>query len=144
MKQINNECETRIIVIAPDSDITPDHLSRFIHSLELPVTVKETCYGAIIEGDKEVVKKILMEVRKLDPTRIYSKIRGFPAGDTRRCRAHHGSRPGFSQLEKEWQMLTIISKGLECLENGDEITERMPEEKIPVSQFKKIIEEVLE
>jgi len=144
MNNMTAECETRIIAIAPDSDITPDHLTRFIHSLELPVTVKETCYGAIVEGDKEVVRKILVEVRKLDPPRIYSKIRGFPAGDTRRCRAHHGSRPGFSQLEKEWRMLTTVSKGLESLERDGEITEPVPEKKLPVAQFKKIIEEVLE
>ena len=139
---MSDDSETRLIVISPDSEITPDHVARFIHALELPITVKETCYGAIIEGKRELVRKALLEVRKLDPNRICSKIRGFPMGDMRRCRAHHGSRPGFPQLEKEWEMLPLIAEGLRSAEQGEKIEESEPEEKLPVNKLKRIVEEV--
>ena len=139
---MNEDIETRLIVIAPDSEITPDHVSRYIHALELPITVKETCYGAIIEGPRDLVREALRKVRELDPNRICSKIRGFPMGDTRRCRAHHGSRPGFAQLEKEWETLALIAEGLRCAQSGEESPEPERKRRLPVTELKKIIEEV--
>lgn len=136
-----DEMETRLIVIAPSSEITPDQITRFIHSLDLKISVKETCYGAMIEGKREVVREVLSKARKLDPNRIFSKIRAFPMGDTRRCRAHHGSRPGFPQLEKEWEMLTIVERGLSAVERGEEIDKRREKkERIPVERLKEIVE----
>jgi len=139
---MSEEIETRLIVIAPSSEVTPDHVTRFIHGLGLPITVKETCYGAIIEGPKDLVRGALEKVRELDPNRICSKIRGFPMGDTRRCRAHHGSRPGFAQLEKEWETLALIAEGLRCVQKGEKVTEPEKRKVLPVMELKRIIEEV--
>lgn len=141
---MENESETRMIVIAPTSDITPDRVVRFVHSLGRQLTIKETCYGAMIEGSKKDVREALSEVRKLDPNRIFSKIRGYPIGDTRRCRAHHGSRPGFTQLEKEWKDLSLVEKGLSAAERGEKVKEPKRKEKIPVKKLRDIIEEVKE
>jgi putative methanogenesis marker protein 6 len=141
---MEDESETRMIVIAPTSDITPDRVVRFVHSLGRPLTIKETCYGAMIEGSKENVRAALKEVRKLDPNRIYSKIRGFPIGDTRRCRAHHGSRPGFTQLEKEWKDLSLVEKGLSAVERGEKAREPKQKRRISVKKLKDIVEEVKE
>lgn len=137
----SEDIETRLIVIAPTSPITSDQVTRFIHSLDQPISVKETCYGAMIEGKREIVCNVLEEVRKMDPNRIFSKIRGFPIGDTRRCRAHHGSRPGFSQLQKEWEDLPLFEEALECV--GEEVEE--PEKKsgkYSVERLKELIDEV--
>jgi len=134
--------ETRIIVIAPSSEITPDQLSRFIHGLDTEVNVKETCYGAMIEGKRKEVDKTMVEVRKLDPRRIFSKIRGFPIGDERRCRAHHGSRPGFAQLEIEWKTLSLIEKGLEAAEKKEEPPPKGKKQRMPVKELQKIVSEV--
>ncbi len=135
------DIETRLIVIAPTSQITPDQVTRFIHSLEKPISVKETCYGALIEGKRETVCGVLEEVRKMDPNRIFSKIRGFPMGDKRRCRAHHGSRPGFPQLQKEWEDLALFEQALECLD--EEVGEPSKKSgKYSVEELKQLIEEV--
>ena len=98
---MSEKSETRYIVIAPTSSITPDQITRFIHTMAVDVQIKETCFGVIIQGEPAIVAKVLTEVRKLDPNRLFSKVRGYPIGDARRCRAEHGSRPGFTQLEKE-------------------------------------------
>lgn len=140
---MNEKIETRMIVIAPSSEITPDQIVRFLHSLGKNITIKETCYGAMIEGRKEDVQVAVREVRKLDPNRIYSKLRGFPVGDQRRCRALHGSRPGFTQLEKEWEMLSLIEKGLRAAEKNEKVAEKKKKGKLSVDDFKRIVKEVI-
>jgi putative methanogenesis marker protein 6 len=131
-----------MIVIAPSSELTPDQIARFIHSLGLTINIKETCYGANIEGPKEQVRTALREVRKLDPNRIFSKIRAFPIGDERKCRAHHGSRPGFNQVEKEWRDLAMIDVGL-CAADRGEVCEPRPKPKpLPLDKLQEIVDEV--
>ena len=103
--------------------------------------MKETCYGAMIEGRKEEVERTLEAVRKLDPNRIFTKVRGFPIGDARRCRAHHGSRPGFSQLEKEWECLSLIEKGVTAAEKGEPVHELPRRKRISIEELKRIVEE---
>ena len=139
---MSDKRETRLLVIAPTSELTPDQLARHLHSLELSVTIKETCYGAMVEGMPENVHRAVAEAKKLDPNRIFSKIRGFPIGDERRCRAHHGSRPGFSQLQQEWQDLSMVEKGLECAERGEKLEKVQKPRKLPVAELKRICEEV--
>jgi putative methanogenesis marker protein 6 len=139
---VAKDLETRMIVISPSSPVTPDQVTRLVHSLGLEITIKETCYGAMIEGSKENVRKALVAIRKLDPDRIFTKVRGFPIGDTRRCRAHHGSRPGFTQLEKEWECLKLVDKGVSASERGEQICEVPRPSKLPVKRLKEIVDEV--
>ncbi len=139
---MDSNTETRIVFIAPTSDLTPDRIARFVHNLGNEVSVKETCYGVVLQGPKEAVKRTLDEVRKMDPNRIYSKIRAFPMGDIRRCRAHHGSRPGFAQLEKEWKDLCLVEQGLICVEKGETPPAPKKRQKIPINDLKKLIDEV--
>ncbi|MDR0335389.1 MAG: methanogenesis marker 6 protein [Methanomassiliicoccaceae archaeon] len=134
------ERETRIIVISPASDITPDQVTRTIHSMGRKVTVKESCYGAVLEGERDVVREVIAEIRKLDANGIFTKVRAYHAGDPRRCRAHHGTRPGFAQLEQEWGDLWKIQHGLDCADRGEKANERKTEEKLSVERFKKICE----
>ena len=108
---MSEKSETRYIVIAPSSSITPDQITRFIHTMAVDVQIKETCFGVIVQGERQVVANVLTEVRKLDPNRLFSKVRGYPIGDGRRCRAEHGSRPGFTQLEKEWKAQKVAQNG---------------------------------
>lgn len=133
--------ETRMIVIAPTSSVTPDQVTRVIHGLGIEISVKETCYGAMIEGSPEAVRDVLAAVRKLDPDRIFSKVRGFPIGDIRRCRAHHGSRPGFTQLEKEWECLSLVEKGVGAANRGEAPREAPRKRKLTVDELKEIVEE---
>jgi len=134
------ERETRIILISPASDVTPDQLVRTIHAMGRNVTVKESCYGSVLEGEKEVVREVIAEVKKLDPNGIFTKVRAYHAGDPRRCRAHHGTRPGFAQLEQEWHDLWKIQYGLDRADSGEKASERKEIKKLDVNEFKKICE----
>ncbi len=137
---MSEERETRLLMISPKSNITPDQLSRTIHSMGIEISVKETCYGCLIEGPRDSVRTVRDRARELEPNAIFSKIRAYPLGDPRRCRAHHGSRPGFSQLEREWDTLPLIQAGLDAADRGENVKELPPKKQLPVSEFKKICE----
>jgi len=138
-----NKKETRIVVLSPDSNFTPETLARQV--ITLPITVKTTCWGLILSGDSKVIQQALQKIRPLDPTRIFTKIRGYPPGDPRICRFHRGGgpRPGFHFLEFESAILPLISKALECSEEElSLIPEKLPEKSpLPLKTLKKIIDE---
>ncbi|AFD00594.1 putative methanogenesis marker protein 6 [Methanocella conradii HZ254] len=132
---------TKMVVIA-ESEL-PSDIAISAYKVSSDVTIKETCYGLMVTGKREEVDKVVNEVRKLNPTKIFVKERGFPPGDERRCRANRGGgpRPGFHQLKNEIDLLPDISKGLVLVERGSKPV-ALPEEKnLPVDIFKKIIEE---
>jgi len=129
---------TRMIILGPSSQIGQPELVQKLHMMELPLTIKSTCYGAIVHGPQDVVMNAIDQIRKLDPSNIFTKDRGFPPGDPRRCRAKRGAaREGFHQLEKEFELLESVS---EALENPREVHIEKPC-KIDPEQLKKLIKE---
>jgi putative methanogenesis marker protein 6 len=122
-RRIKMGIETRVILISPDSEITPGQVKSRILSMisedasiaSSDIRVKETCFGALLEGEQEKIREIADEVREMDPNGIFSKPRGFPIGDPRICRATRkgGPRPGFHQLELEYQLLPKVRKALD-------------------------------
>jgi len=137
-----NNVVTFVVVLSPSSTLTPAAITSKTLALALPVTVKETCYGMLIEGEKEAAEKVVEEIRKLDPNNVFVKVRGFPIGDPRICRAKRlgGSRLGFPQLEGENELLPLISHALEKYPScriRKEPEGRM--ERFPVAELKKLI-----
>jgi len=136
---------TKMVVLADSSPVLPSELALRAYELSTDVVVKETCFGLIITGLEEPVNELVTELRKLDPTGVFIKDRGFPPGDSRRCRAVRGGgpRPGFHQLEKESDMLPSISRGLETIEEHTDEKRRKKRVKLEVDRFANIIEEEL-
>jgi putative methanogenesis marker protein 6 len=129
---------TRMIILGPAAQVSQSQVVGELHMLELPLTIKSTCYGAVIHGKEEDVLTAIREIRKLDPANIFSKDRGFPPGDPRRCRAKRGgAREGFHQLEKEFEILGYVGEALEW----PEPVEIKKHKKISPEEFKKIAEE---
>lgn len=122
--------ETRVILISPDSVITPEGVKSKILAMvgedtsmaSSDIRVKETCFGALVEGEAEKIREIVEKVRGLDKNGIFSKPRGFPIGDPRICRATRrgGPRPGFHQLELEQGLLPMVRVALDKIENEKE------------------------
>jgi putative methanogenesis marker protein 6 len=98
--------------------------------------VKETCFGAVIEGEEQPIKSLVEEIRALDPSGIFIKDRGFPLGDPSHCRGsifsssyrmvstvsgcRSGSaRPGCYMIEAESKILPLISKALASMAKVD-------------------------
>src|SRR5512136_364699 len=105
---------TKYVITSPESDILPSDIAMKIYGSKNDVNVKETCFGVIINGEEDVIKKLVDEIRALDPTGIFIKERGFPPGDPRRCRGRRGggARPGYYMIESESKILPLISKAL--------------------------------
>jgi len=110
-------------VMVESFDITPADLALLGYEISKGVMIKETCFGLVISGKEEEVDRIVTELRKIDPDHIFVKDRGFPPGDSRRCRANlGGARPGYNGLEFEMSIIPYVSHGLEALKKIDEKT----------------------
>lgn len=139
--------ETRIFVLSPYSNLTPSTLYRYLVSLKLPLKVKETCFGVIVEGEKNILENITKKLREIDSYNIFSKVRAYPPGDSRICRANRGGGPrlGFHFLEFEHQLLPLIGEALKSLK--EEEARKAPtlptriESKISLADIKKVFDE---
>ena len=104
-------------VFIDSPDITPQTLAIRAYEISDGLMIKETCFGLQVTGTPDTVKKLIIELRKVDPAHIFVKDRGFPPGDTRRCRANlGGARPGYYGHEFESGLFRYVSHGLEELE----------------------------
>jgi len=99
---MSEERETRLFMISPGSMLTPDQLVRMIHSFGMEVTVKETCYGCLVEAPAATVREVLSKVRERYPNEVFSKIRAYRCSDPVRCRARRSGRcsRGYSTASK--------------------------------------------
>ncbi|VUT25882.1 MAG: methanogenesis marker 6 protein [Candidatus Methanolliviera sp. GoM_oil] len=104
---------TKMVVVSSYAPI----LSK-IYKLQFDLTIKETCFGVLISGEEEEMKRATDYMRNEFGNGVFIKERGFPMGDVRRCRADRGggARPGFYQLEREIKMLPLIEDSLNNLD----------------------------
>jgi putative methanogenesis marker protein 6 len=137
---MSEERETRLYMISPRSMLTPDQLVRMVHAFGDKALVKETCYGCLVEAPRSENLQILAKVREAYPNEVFSKIRAYRCSDPRRCRAQHGTRPGYAQLEEEWALLAKIQYGLEQVEKGAKYKPEEDRKRLDVNAFKKICE----
>jgi putative methanogenesis marker protein 6 len=137
---------TKMVVLSNSSPILPSELALRAYELSTDAIVKETCFGLMVTGDGKAVNELITELRKLDPSGIFVKDRGFQPGDSRRCRAVRGGgpRPGFHQLEKESEILPSISRGLETIDKPTKEQGRKKRRKLTIDDLMKIIEEEVE
>jgi putative methanogenesis marker protein 6 len=131
------------MVVLHSTFTLPSDLVIKIYESKADVTVKETCFGLIIEGKRQDVDLVAKEIRSLDPNRIFIKERGVPPGDPHRCRAGRGggAKPGFHMHEIEFEMLPFITEALEEVERGDVFEKKVKSPRITIEYLKKIIEE---
>ncbi len=121
---------TKYVITSPEcTDILPSDIATMIYESKYSVNIKETCFGVIVNGEENVVKPLIEEIRALDPPGIFIKSRGFPPGDLRRCRGTGSSSPvkivslafsrrggsvrsGCYMIEAESKILPMISRAL--------------------------------
>lgn len=133
-------------VFIDSPDITPQTLAIRAYEISEGLMIKETCFGLQVTGTPDKVKELITELRKVDPAHIFVKDRGFPPGDTRRCRANlGGARPGYYGHEFESGLFRYISHGLEELEKNPVPAfprfgkKRLDEGKLPLEKLVEII-----
>ncbi len=122
--------KTYLVMLSTDSSLTPSMLSERAATMG-GVEAKETCYGLMLEGEEGRLKEIVAELKKMDPNRIFYKVRGFRIGDPRICRAKRGGGPrvGYHMLAVEREALKNVSKALDA----GELPEPKEAEKVKIS-----------
>ncbi len=70
---------TKYVITSPEcTDILPSDISTMVYDSEYNVNVKETCFGAIINGEEDVIRSLIEEIRALDPSGIFIKKQRIP------------------------------------------------------------------
>jgi putative methanogenesis marker protein 6 len=130
---------TKYVITSSESNILPSDIAMKIYGSKYIVTVKETCFGVVINGEEEVINALVKEIRALDPAGIFIKDRGFPPGDPRRCRGRRGggARPGFYMIESESKMLPMISRALASEGEVPVIPEK--KKPLPIKRLEEIV-----
>jgi putative methanogenesis marker protein 6 len=134
------ETITKMVVIN-SSKLLPSDVAMKLYESRADVMIKETCFGVMVSGEREVVDLLLSNVRKLDPYGIFIKERGFAPGEPYRCRATRrgGARPGFHNLETEDKILPHIASALKSLDRGEIPGQKKQMKKLDIDKFKEII-----
>jgi len=133
-------------VVVESFDVTPADLAIRGYEISNGAMIKETCFGLVVNGNEDEVNRIITELRKVDPDHIFVKDRGFPPGDSRRCRANlGGARPGYHGMEFEMTVIPYVSHGLEELKKRGEAPVPAPENPldkkvIDITMLKKLID----
>ncbi|MHC1575733.1 MAG: methanogenesis marker 6 protein [Methanosarcinaceae archaeon] len=136
---------TRIVVISSDS-ILPADAAMKVYESETSITIKETCFGTMVTGPLDAVKRVVEQLRSQDRNHIFVKERGFLPGDERRCRASRGGgpRPGFHFLREEINMLPMIGSALDAYDAQVPLEKKgRRKEKLGISTLMNIIESEL-
>ena len=132
---------TKMMVIN-SSKVLPSDVVIKLYESNADVMIKETCFGVMVSGERDVVEKLLSEARKMDPYGIFIKERGFAPGEPNRCRATRrgGARPGFHMLETEDKLLPQIAEALRALDRGEVPAKKQMKKKLDLEKLKEIID----
>ncbi|MCX9024909.1 MAG: methanogenesis marker 6 protein [Candidatus Methanoperedens sp.] len=133
---------TKMVVIN-SSKLLPSDVVIKLYESNADVLVKETCFGVMVTGERQVVDSLLSGIRKMDPYGIFIKERGFAPGEPYRCRATRrgGARPGFHNLESEDKLLPHIASALRALDKGEIPILKQKKKKLDIEKLKNIIKE---
>ncbi|MDO9097561.1 MAG: methanogenesis marker 6 protein [Candidatus Methanoperedens sp.] len=131
---------TKMVVIN-SSKLLPSDVVIKLYESNADVLIKETCFGVMVSGEREIVEPLLLTIRKMDPYGIFIKERGFSPGESQRCRATRrgGARPGFHNLESEDKLLPHIASALRALDKGEIPRLKQKKEKLDIEKLKSII-----
>ena len=133
---------TKMIVIN-SSKLLPSDVAMKLYETKDDIMVKETCFGIMVTGEREILDPLLVNIRKLDPYGIFIKERGFAPGEPFRCRATRrgGAKPGFHNLENEDKLLPHIANALKALDRGEIPKPKIKTKKLDIDKLKEIIKQ---
>jgi len=131
---------TKMMVIN-STKVLPSDVVIKLYESNADVMIKETCFGVMVSGERDVVDKLLSEARKMDPYGIFIKERGFAPGEPNRCRATRrgGAKPGFHMLETEDKLLPQIAEALRALDRGEIPVQKQLKKKLELEKLMEII-----
>lgn len=73
--------ETWMVMVMPETGVTVKDIAALCAHLE----IKETCFGLLVESERETVREALRELLERYSTQIFLKRRCFSIEDTKIC-----------------------------------------------------------
>jgi hypothetical protein len=77
--------ETWMIFIDPEAGARTSAIIALAYLKHLPVRAKECCFGLMVEGEREMIRGFLDQLRDEFPSGLYLKRRPFSISDTKVC-----------------------------------------------------------
>jgi hypothetical protein len=74
-----------MVAIDPEQGVKASGIIALAYRSHLPVRVKETCFGLLVESERELVRCFMDILREHYPDGLFLKRRGYSIGDTRIC-----------------------------------------------------------
>ncbi|HEY3273967.1 MAG TPA: DUF2102 domain-containing protein [Methanocella sp.] len=71
--------------IDPEAGARASVIIALAYRNHLPIRIKETCFGLMIEGERELIRGFVAILHDTFPSGMYLKRRPFSIGDTRIC-----------------------------------------------------------
>ncbi len=68
----------------------------------LPLRAKETCFGLMMEGERDMIRSFIDRLRHAFPSGLYLKRRPFSIGDTKVC-ARTFNKMGLRRAAKQFK-----------------------------------------
>ncbi|CAJ36352.1 DUF2102 domain-containing protein [Methanocella arvoryzae] len=75
-----------MIVMDPEAGVRPATVICAGWLSHLPLRFKETCFGLLAEGDREIIRGFLSALRLAYPSGLIFRRRWYSIGDTAICR----------------------------------------------------------
>lgn len=77
--------ETWMAFLDPEAGTRASGIIALAYRQHLPIRAKETCFGLMLEGERDVIRDFLGRLRDAFPSGLYLKRRPFSIADTRVC-----------------------------------------------------------
>jgi hypothetical protein len=94
--------ETWMVFVDPEAGIRAGRVLVLAYRLHLPVRAKETCFGLMLEGERDLIRRFLARLRAEFPSGMYLKRRPFTIADTKVCARTFNIR-GFRRAAEQFK-----------------------------------------
>ncbi len=91
-----------MVFIDPETGARASGVIALAYLNHLPVRAKETCFGLMIEGEREMIRGFMALLRDAFPSGLYLKRRPFSIDDTRICARTFGTM-GLRRVAKQFK-----------------------------------------
>lgn len=86
--------ETWMVAVHPETGVRVPEIIAIAYRAHLPVRIKETCFGLLVESDRTIVRAFLGDLKVRFTDKLFIKRRGYSIIDTHVCRKTFTSGPG--------------------------------------------------
>jgi hypothetical protein len=80
-----------MVFLDPETGVRVSSIIALYYRRHLPLRAKETCFGLMIEGDRETVRGFMGLLKDAFPSGLFLKRRPFSIEDTKVCARTFGT-----------------------------------------------------